>query len=155
MKMRNSLINPLWAAPEILSEELFSEKSDVYALGLMMWETRCREIVFTDITPVSLLFSLLLSSSPYSSLSSHDFLKEAMDRLRVVKERVIAGERPPLRYGDAFDELMKKCWDSNPSERPEAHEVLHSLVVVAQEMGSDELASFFSFQFSQRVWFFY
>jgi len=35
--------NPTWLAPEIMREEEFTEKSDIYAFGLILWELLTRK----------------------------------------------------------------------------------------------------------------
>ena len=35
--------NPVWTAPEIVSECPFTEKSDIYSFGIILWELVTRE----------------------------------------------------------------------------------------------------------------
>ena len=39
-------INPRWVAPEILLGESYSTQSDIYAVGLILWEIRYRKISY-------------------------------------------------------------------------------------------------------------
>lgn len=38
--------SPPWMAPEIINDRVYSPASDVYALGVVMWETLTRERPF-------------------------------------------------------------------------------------------------------------
>ena len=81
-----------WAAPEVLLESRYSTKSDVWSLGVVVWE------VFSQ------------AALPYSSVAA------AED----VAVYVVGGgrlERPP---GCATDlaALMRSCWRRRASSRP-------------------------------------
>jgi len=39
---------PNWLAPEVISESEYTEKSDVYAFGIIMWELICRKHPFHE-----------------------------------------------------------------------------------------------------------
>eukprot|EP00727_Mastigamoeba_balamuthi_P005961 m51a1_g1985 putative pas domain-containing protein tyrosine kinase (696) ;mRNA; r:1140065-1153448 len=91
----------LWSAPEVVDQGLFSTKSDVYAFGVMVWETVMRELPYSDTNPV------------------------------LVATRVVEGHRPqvgpefdsvqPLRL------LMEECWHQAPAARPEFAEIITRL----------------------------
>ena len=71
-------INPLWAAPEVLKGHPYTTVSDVYAMGVMLWEIVTREDPYEEVV-----------SSVEGRLTGLAFLKAA-------KERVLADERPKL-----------------------------------------------------------
>eukprot|EP01125_Pyxidicula_operculata_P006879 TRINITY_DN2359_c0_g1_i1.p1 TRINITY_DN2359_c0_g1~~TRINITY_DN2359_c0_g1_i1.p1 ORF type:complete len:1423 (+),score=357.36 TRINITY_DN2359_c0_g1_i1:201-4271(+) len=85
--------NPIWLAPEILKHQPYSEKVDVYALGIIMWEIITGQDVFGDISFMS-----------------------------AIEEKIKNGERPPIptntHIPEYFIVLMKQCWDTDPSIRP-------------------------------------
>ncbi|XP_006627639.1 non-receptor tyrosine-protein kinase TNK1 [Lepisosteus oculatus] len=96
-----------WCAPESLKTGTFSHSSDVWMYGVTLWEmfTYCQE--------------------PWLGLSGRQIL------WKVERE----GERLP-RAPDCPQEMyavMRKCWASNPSERP-SFSALSSLVAEAQPM---------------------
>eukprot|EP00727_Mastigamoeba_balamuthi_P000311 m51a1_g10277 putative serine threonine protein (926) ;mRNA; r:68091-72480 len=92
----------LWSAPEIINHGTFSTKSDVYAFGVMLWETVTRELPYKNMNP--------------AMVSSYVAEKNCRPEVGPEFEKV-----HPLR------ELMGQCWDASPDARPEFSEVLGDL----------------------------
>ena len=90
---------PFYMAPEVHKGEKFGRKSDVYSFGLLMFE------VVTD-------------SNPFESITSAKLLK-------IIYEKV----RPQFKYHvkDNIRELIEKCWDDDPNERPSFKEIFEKL----------------------------
>jgi len=86
-----------YIAPEILRGKKYTKAADVYSFGIIMWE--------------------LISGIPAFNKRPHDF-KLAL--------KICKGERPDLAEGIApeYQELMKRCWDSDPNKRPSAIELM-------------------------------
>lgn len=94
--------NPRWLAPEVLNGEVHTMASDIYPFGLVMWE-------------------LLTWKTPWEA--------EAHYSIQIVN-LVARGHRPtlpdnpadlpgdPCPFLEQYTELMKDCWDTNPSNRP-------------------------------------
>ncbi|POG60041.1 kinase-like domain-containing protein, partial [Rhizophagus irregularis DAOM 181602=DAOM 197198] len=80
-----------YVAPEIFKGATFSKESDIYSLGMIMWE-------------------LTTGRKPFSRVE-HD--------VELILE-IIDGKRPEITIDtpDCFANLMKRCWDSDPSKRP-------------------------------------
>ena len=81
-----------WAAPEVLLESRYSSKSDVWALGVVVWE------VFSQ------------AALPYSSLTTAE----------EVATFVVGGgrlDRPPGCASDLVG-LMRSCWRQRAADRP-------------------------------------
>ncbi|EXX74916.1 kinase-like domain-containing protein [Rhizophagus irregularis DAOM 181602=DAOM 197198] len=80
-----------YIAPEIFKGAAFSKESDVYSLGMIMWE-------------------LTTGCKPFANVEhDHNLIFKILD-----------GERPKITEDTPkfYANLMKKCWDSNPSKRP-------------------------------------
>lgn len=94
-----------WMAPEMITEQEWSEKTDVYAFGIIMWEIFSGQTPFvrpgSDVTPMALLL------------------------------RIANGERPTLHAVSHLSAelrgLMEACWHSNPRRRPSMRRVLDLL----------------------------
>ncbi|KAF9642512.1 kinase-like protein [Thelephora ganbajun] len=101
--------NPRWAAPEVLEKGTCSKKSDIFSFGMVMIE------VFTGAVPFGDMPSLVAMSV------------------------ITKGKRPPRPAHPAFTDnlwtLMQRCWDHDPSLRPQASGVLEILLVEGSTWG--------------------
>src|SRR5437588_6199067 len=88
-----------YLAPELLSGRgSYSQATDIYAFGIIMWEISSREPPF------------------------HDIVHDKYLALRIVKglRPEITKDTPPF-----YQDLMQKCWHSDPTQRPIAQEIFH------------------------------
>lgn len=94
----------LWISPEIVLRKFWSEKSDVYAFGIVVWE----------------IFSGRVPYSEHSSECNTELLR-----------RILGNLRPSLQHISNIDaailSLIAKMWDDDPNKRPSMVEVLDSL----------------------------
>ena len=90
-----------WMSPEALSMGLFSIKSDVWALGILMWEI------------------VTLGSTPYVGMS-------ASEVINFIRQGNICSQ--PDHCSDNLYELMKSCWAYRAENRLSFAEIKHSLV---------------------------
>ena len=89
-----------YMAPEILRRKGYTQKSDVYSLGVIINE--------------------VISIIPPFNKEPHDY-HLALDICR--------GKRPEIREESPkyLKELIQKCWDENPENRPTSEEVMKKL----------------------------
>src|SRR6185295_6119992 len=89
-----------YLAPEVLSKKPYTEKSDIYSFGMIMWEHTTGKKPFHD--------------RPHNHLLISDILN---------------GERPQIANDtpEFYAELMKRCWDYDPKNRPTAEEIYNCL----------------------------
>ena len=89
-----------WAAPEVLSGEPNTTKSDVYGFAIVMWEVFARKEVY-----------------------------ENMDEEETLEGIESGAVRPPIPGGcpDVIKRVMEKCWSQDPKERPAFSEILSDL----------------------------
>jgi len=88
-----------YIAPEIFKGAKFSKESDIYSMGMIMWE-------------------LTTGCKPFYNVEHNINL--------ICK--IIDGKRPEITSDipECFANLMKKCWDSNPLKRPSIVEIWDS-----------------------------
>ena len=89
-----------YLAPEVLSRKPYTKESDIYSFGMIMWEYTTGKKPFHD--------------RPHNHLLISDILN---------------GERPQITDDtpEFYAELMKRCWDHNPKNRPTANEIMYCL----------------------------
>ncbi|RIA92242.1 kinase-like domain-containing protein, partial [Glomus cerebriforme] len=89
-----------YVAPEVFNGAKFSKSSDVYSLGMMMWECTTGYKPFADV--------------------EHD---------HTLIYNILNGKRPEITKDtpECFVNLMKSCWEFDPTKRPSIHEVYKTL----------------------------
>jgi serine/threonine protein kinase len=85
-----------YMAPELVRNKHYSRDSDIYALGMIMWE-------------------LSHGRPPFSECNDNAYL--AM--------RIINGHRPEIVEGTprCWVQLMQRCWSADPNQRPSADDI--------------------------------
>ena len=108
-----------WTAPEGLLYQKFSDKSDVWSFAVLMWEifTCCRIFPYEEILDHSLLISKIESG------------------LRLPKPEGC----PTSAY-----ELMLKCWDIIPGNRPHFREISKHISSILESSATQAVVSVIS-----------
>ncbi|XP_054433463.1 tyrosine-protein kinase Srms [Pteronotus mesoamericanus] len=88
---RGSKIPVKWTAPEAANYRVFSQKSDVWSFGVLLYE------VFT------------YGQCPYEGMSNHETLQQIARGYRL--------PRPAACPAEAYA-LMRACWEASPEGRP-------------------------------------
>ncbi|KAI0562314.1 Protein kinase [Gracilaria domingensis] len=95
----------LWMAPEMLTDHEWSDRTDVYAFGIIMWEVFSGKQPFLDDLPESTIHSLPI--------------------------KIATGFRPSLSKVSHIDgklqRVMTMCWHPDPKQRPTMMRVLDIL----------------------------
>eukprot|EP01090_Pellita_catalonica_P021565 TRINITY_DN8107_c0_g1_i2.p1 TRINITY_DN8107_c0_g1~~TRINITY_DN8107_c0_g1_i2.p1 ORF type:complete len:616 (+),score=81.93 TRINITY_DN8107_c0_g1_i2:135-1982(+) len=91
----NNLGSVAWMAPEAILHKCYSEKSDVFSYGIVMWE-------------------LVAQETPY--------VTEGLGNVQIAMGVTNNNLRPTIPPGQTcpvfFKELMEKCWAQNTADRP-------------------------------------
>ncbi|KAG9297853.1 hypothetical protein G9A89_006794 [Geosiphon pyriformis] len=90
-----------FVAPEVLAGEPFTDKADIYSFGYIMWE--------------------LSSGRPPFAECPHDHTL-ALEICHGYREAIVPS------VPSFYEKLMKRCWDADPKNRPDAEEILDILV---------------------------
>jgi len=94
------VFNPIWCAPEVLNQQYYNEKIDVFSFGIILWE----------------LYTL---KRPY----------EALDRVAAIQDFLLGGNRlsipaPTNLVEKTWSELIPFLWHDKDYLRPDLHRIL-------------------------------
>jgi len=110
-------VNPLWMAPEVLRGDAATRESDVYAFGILLFETWTRQ-------------------EPYEGESMEDVVRDVArppaGALRIIWKRPILPEEAAVPATIA--QLMEACWHQDPQQRPTFQEVADTLELARREV---------------------
>ncbi|XP_026169089.1 mitogen-activated protein kinase kinase kinase 7-like [Mastacembelus armatus] len=95
-----------WMAPEVIQSLPVSETCDAYSYGVVLWEMLTREVPFKG----------------FEGLQVAWLVVEKQERLTI-----------PTSCPASFAELMRKCWQADPKERPQFKQVLATLETMAND----------------------
>ncbi|XP_056276644.1 mitogen-activated protein kinase kinase kinase 13-A-like [Pseudoliparis swirei] len=95
-----------WMAPEVIQSLPVSETCDTYSYGVVLWEMLTREVPFKG----------------FEGLQVAWLVVEKQERLTI-----------PTSCPGSFAELMRKCWQADPKERPQFKQVLVNLETMAND----------------------
>ncbi|RHZ85265.1 hypothetical protein Glove_67g129 [Diversispora epigaea] len=103
-----------YVAPEILCKKDYTKNSDVYSLGIIMWEVITGETPFID----------------------HEFNSDSYLVLAIIN-----GYRPKIykHIPDEYVTLMKQCWDANPDNRPDAETIRNKIGSLILSLYNNEM----------------
>ena len=95
-----------WMAPEVIKSQRYDTKADVYSYGIIIWEVCTRK-------------------TPYSEYQNRNDILIGVSN----------GKRPNINFipkdtPDKFMELMIKCWDNDPDERPSFDDIINIIQMI-------------------------
>eukprot|EP01125_Pyxidicula_operculata_P011575 TRINITY_DN3792_c0_g3_i1.p1 TRINITY_DN3792_c0_g3~~TRINITY_DN3792_c0_g3_i1.p1 ORF type:complete len:1898 (+),score=455.03 TRINITY_DN3792_c0_g3_i1:41-5695(+) len=108
-RSKRDVANPTWLAPEIMFEHPFTEKSDIYSYGIILWEIVSREHPFEKF--------------------HFDFMFELEDAIKIGVRPAFPSYCPPI-----YRDLVNLCWDADPNIRPGFFDIIQNLVDMTLEL---------------------
>eukprot|EP01102_Stenamoeba_stenopodia_P018241 TRINITY_DN6667_c0_g2_i1.p1 TRINITY_DN6667_c0_g2~~TRINITY_DN6667_c0_g2_i1.p1 ORF type:complete len:585 (+),score=105.90 TRINITY_DN6667_c0_g2_i1:226-1980(+) len=106
---------PLYMAPEIYLGEPYTEKSDIYSFGIVLWQ-------------------LFTRNTPYNNSMAHFSIDTLLDA-------VCDGSRPeiPADCPQTLSNLIQDCWSEDPTSRPDFRDIIWELDSVIIESAIQEV----------------
>ncbi|KAG7540226.1 Serine-threonine/tyrosine-protein kinase catalytic domain [Arabidopsis thaliana x Arabidopsis arenosa] len=100
-----------WMAPEVIEHKPYDHRADVFSYAIVLWELLTGELPYSYLTPLQAAVGV-----------------------------VQKGLRPkiPKETHPKLTELLEKCWQQDPAQRPNFAEIIEMLNQLIREVGDDE-----------------
>jgi serine/threonine protein kinase len=102
-----------YVAPEVLRRNPYTQAADIYSFGMIM-------------------YFIAIGKQPFINCAHDEFL--ALNICNGIRPEINVPEAPKC-----YIDLMKKCWDSNPNNRPNANEIFKSINLFYGSYKDDKL----------------
>lgn len=102
-----------WMAPEVIEHKPYDRKADVFSFGIVLWELLTRKLPYDHLSPLQAAVGV-----------------------------VQQGLRPtvPTNTDPKMVQLLERCWQQDPSSRPEFSEITEILINISNEVAEREKA---------------
>ncbi|GMN34880.1 hypothetical protein TIFTF001_004949 [Ficus carica] len=96
-----------WMAPEVIAHKPYDHKADVFSFGIVLWELVTGKLPYEDLTPLQAAVGVV-----------HKGLRPTI----------------PAHTDPMLAELMERCWQQEPSLRPQFSEILEILQLMSKRV---------------------
>ncbi|XP_009109275.3 serine/threonine-protein kinase STY17 [Brassica rapa] len=100
-----------WMAPEVIEHKPYDHRADVFSYAIVLWELLTGELPYSYLTPLQAAVGV-----------------------------VQKGLRPkiPKQTHPRLTELLEKCWQQDPAQRPDFAEIKEMVTQLLHEVGDEE-----------------
>ena len=126
-----------WTAPELLHGQPKSFASDIFALGVTVWE------VFMRATPFKGMIDMVRRLPPRLAAAKESGLKQSRLAVQVVFNQLLANGRPPINRDTTPPRvcaIIEGCWAQEAKRRPTAGTVACILTNLLAELVAQQQA---------------
>ncbi|BFG40713.1 hypothetical protein CerSpe_269880 [Prunus speciosa] len=95
-----------WMAPEVINHQPYDQKADVFSFAIVLWELVTAKVPYDTMTPLQAALGVRQGLRPDLPSTGHPKLLE----------------------------LMQRCWDADPSNRPSFSDIIAQLEYLLQEV---------------------
>lgn len=95
-----------WMAPEVINHQPYDQKADVFSFAIVLWELVTAKVPYDTMTPLQAALGVRQGLRPDLPENTHPKLLD----------------------------LMKRCWDAVPTNRPPFSEITIELEQLLQEV---------------------
>lgn len=95
-----------WMAPEVINHRPYDNKADVFSFAIVLWELATSKVPYDNLTP----------------------LQAALGVRQGLRPEIPSGLNPTLA------DLMRRCWDVNPTKRPSFSDITFQLETLLQHI---------------------
>ncbi|CAM8946191.1 unnamed protein product [Rhodiola kirilowii] len=95
-----------WMAPEVINHQPYNQKADVFSFAIVLWELVTAKVPYDTMTP----------------------LQAALGVRQGLRPELPENVHPTLSH------IMQRCWDSDPSNRPDFPDIIVELEQLLQEV---------------------
>ncbi|MBA0793721.1 hypothetical protein Gohar_018107 [Gossypium harknessii] len=96
-----------WMAPEVIEHKPYDHKADVFSFGIALWELLTGEIPYSLLTPLQAAVGVVQKS---------------------LRPTIPKNTHPRL------GELLERCWQQDPTQRPNFSEIIEILQQIVKEV---------------------
>ncbi|KAF3858431.1 hypothetical protein F7725_011632 [Dissostichus mawsoni] len=136
-----------WMAPEVIQSLPVSETCDTYSYGVVLWEMLTREVPFKGFEGLQVAWLVVekqevTPSHPNThtnfseqsvSVQTHQSLRRLQEQCDALMVSTASWLTIPTSCPASFAELMRKCWQADPKERPQFKQVMVTLETMAND----------------------
>lgn len=105
---RNTFVGtPYWMAPEVIAQDAYDSKADIWSLGITIIEMSQGEPPYFNLHPMKALFAISRNDAPIPNLPENNMSRDHR-----------------IKYSKDMRDFIALCCSRNPDERPVAKELL-------------------------------
>eukprot|EP00727_Mastigamoeba_balamuthi_P004557 m51a1_g141 putative sh2 domain-containing protein (577) ;mRNA; r:453669-456350 len=123
----------LYAAPEIWRLHDCTKASDVYSIGIILWELYTEEEPFLEYTDVESFYAGVIEGGARPMIPPYQprAVPPRCESPGPMSASFLAASQPPAMTLPSLRALIEQCWDDDPAKRPTVNDVRVALEFIS------------------------